>query len=165
MKSQLSALGMFLGRLAIAAIFLFGGVSKFVGGEATSAYMAAKGMENVTFFLYAAAILEILGAILLIIGWKTRWIALLMLVFLGAVTYIFHDFWNVQEPLERYTQTLNFLKNLGIGGGLLYILAVGAGKWSLDRCCCSAAEGCHVHPKNPNTPNNTNTPYNPNTPR
>lgn len=146
MKSQLSALGMFLGRIAIATIFLLSGITKLLSPEATASYMAAKGMTNVNFFLYAAAIVEILGAALVIFGWKTRWGALLLLLFLGATTYIFHDFWNIEDQSERTIQMINFLKNLGIAGGLLYLLSVGAGRWSVDRCCCSPAEGCHIHP-------------------
>ena len=150
MKSQLSALGMLLGRLALAAIFLYGGITKFFTADTTASFMAAEGMTNTTFFLYAAAILEILGATLLIFGWKTRWAALALLLFLIPVTYMFHDFWKIEDPVDRYLQTVNFLKNLGIAGGLLYLLSVGAGKWSVDRCCCSPAEGCHVHTSPPN---------------
>lgn len=122
---------MLLGRLCICTIFILSGITKFLQPDATALYMAAKGFPMVSFFLYASAIVEVLGGALLFFGFKTRWSALLLALYLIPVTIIFHNFWNV-IPLESELQLIHFLKNLAIFGGLLYITATGAGKVSLD---------------------------------
>jgi putative oxidoreductase len=125
---------MLLGRLAIATIFILAGVGKFLNYEGTAAYMASKGFSMVPFFLYAAATVEILGGLLLVLGWKTRFGAIILALFLIATTVIFHDFWRERPELVE-VQMINFLKNLAIFGGLLYILATGPGSISIDRLC------------------------------
>ncbi len=124
----------FIGRNAIATIFILAGLGKLFNPEATSLYMAAKGMTNIPFFLYSSAIVEILCGLALVLGYKARWGALVLLLFLIPTTVIFHDFWNL-GPVEAELEKINFLKNLAIFGGLLYVLATGAGGWSLDSCC------------------------------
>jgi len=125
---------LFLGRLCLSAIFILAGINKFMDPSGTAAYMAAKGMSMIPFFLYSAAVIEIAGGLSLLIGFKARWGALLLILFLIPTTLIFSSFWN--EPAETYNlQMIEFLKNLGIIGGLLYVLATGAGKWSFDHCC------------------------------
>ncbi len=94
-------------------------------------YLASKGMPWTTFFLYASAILETLGGAFLLFGFKTRITALTLLLFLIPVTLIFHEFWNIPTA-EVQQQMVEFLKNLAIFGGLLYIIAAGAGKYSID---------------------------------
>lgn len=124
-----------LGRLCLSAIFLMAGIGKIMHYDQTAKYMESKGMTMIPFFLVAALLIELIGALSLIIGFKTRWGAALLLLFLIPTTLIFHDFWNVDEA-SRQMQMINFLKNLGIFGGLLYVLSCGAGRFSVDSCCC-----------------------------
>lgn len=134
-SSWCCSLGLLLGRWCIAAIFLIAGIVKFMSYDATAAFMAVKGLPSVPYLLYAAAILEILCGLALIFGFWTRLAAVILLLYLIPVTYIFHDFWNVPSPELRYLQLWMFLKNLAIFGGLLYVISVGAGSWSCG-CCC-----------------------------
>lgn len=127
----LRAFVMFIGRLCIAAIFLAAGVGKFIAFEETSQYMASKGFTAIPLFLFGAALVEILGGLSLVFGYKARIGALILLAFLIPTTGIFHDFWNL-EGAERAAQQIQFLKNLAIFGGLLYVLSTGAGLWSID---------------------------------
>lgn len=124
-----------IGRLCIAAIFILAGVGKFINFDQTAAYMASKGMTMIPLFLFGAAMVEILGGLSLALGYKTRVGASILLLFLIPTTIIFHDFWNVSGA-DYATQQINFLKNLAIFGGLLYVLAVGAGACAWDACCC-----------------------------
>ncbi|HRD55024.1 MAG TPA: DoxX family protein [Parachlamydiaceae bacterium] len=128
---------LFLGRLAISAIFLLAGIGKFLDYEGTSQYMLSKGLPFVPVFLVIAALVEILAALALIVGFKTRWAAFLLFLFLIPTTYIFHDFWNLGEP-ESALQFIMFMKNLAIGGGLLYIMGAGPGSLAADRYCSSS---------------------------
>jgi putative oxidoreductase len=81
--------------------------------------------------LAAATVLEILGAISVLTGWKTRWGAAALVAFLVPVTLVFHNFWAYQGA-EAQLQTIQFLKNVSIGGGLLAIFAAGPGALSVD---------------------------------
>lgn len=123
---------MLLGRILLSIIFILSGIGKFMDPEGTSLYMASKGMPMIPFFLYSAAIIEVLGGAYLLFGLKTRLSAGILALFLIPVTLIFHDFWD-SSPTEVANQMANFLKNLAIIGGLLYTVGCGAGKYSIDQ--------------------------------
>lgn len=115
-------------------IFVLSGVNKFMDPSGSEAYMAAKGMPMVPFFLYAAAVLEVLGGLMIVFGYHARIAAAALFIYLIPVTYLFHDFWNATAAAQQ-VQMLFFLKNLAIMGGLLYVVSSGAGGWSFDACC------------------------------
>lgn len=126
----------FLGRVLLCLIFLGSGIGKFLDAEGTQAYMASKGLPMVTFLMYAAAVVEILGSLMLLLGYKTRTGAIILLLFLIPTTLIFHNFWS-NPPVEQMLQMMMFMKNLAIMGGLLYIIGAGPGKLSIDYWTCS----------------------------
>lgn len=132
---------LFLGRLCISAIFLISGISKFVEYNATAQMMAAKGLSYVPVLLIIAALIEIICSLSLIFGYKTRLGSLILLLYLIPVTYVFHNFWAL-EGADRQLQMIMFLKNLAIFGGLLEVLAIGAGGCGCDRWCrpCKTTE-------------------------
>lgn len=111
-----------LGRLALGAIFLLSGLGKLADLPGTAAYMRAAHMPAVPVFLVGAIALETLGGLSVITGFKPRWGAVALVVFLIPATFIFHGFWGFQG-MERQMQMINFLKNVSIGGGLLYLFA------------------------------------------
>lgn len=129
-----TSLLLMLGRICLAIIFLLAGIGKFLNPTETIAYMTAKGMSMPHLFLYAAAIVEIIGATSLIFGFKTRIGALVLLLFLIPTSVIFHNFWEVSAEASK-GEMINFLKNLAIFGGLLYTVAIGPGKFSFDELC------------------------------
>jgi putative oxidoreductase len=124
---------MLLGRICIATIFVLSGVNKFMDYHSAAIYMASKGLTMIPFFLYASATLEVLAGLCILVGFKVHYAAALLALYLIPVTWIFHDFWNL-DPLARLIQLIMFLKNLAIFGGLLYVIACGAGKYSCDAC-------------------------------
>ncbi|MDX1555889.1 MAG: DoxX family protein [Xanthomonadales bacterium] len=120
------------GRLLLAYIFLlsgFGKISKFAG---TAAYMASKGLPISEILLVATIIIEVGGGLMLVLGWKARWGALAIFLWMIPVTLIFHGYWAV-EPEQVRTQMIQFNKNLAIMGGLLYVMVAGSGRYSLDK--------------------------------
>lgn len=127
----LGSFGLFLGRLCLATIFVMAGIGKFLDFEGTAKYMESAGMTMIPFFLYGAAVVEILGGLSVFLGFKTRLGATLLLLFLIPTTIIFHGFWNLEGAM-RMMQTTEFLKNLAIMGGLLYVIVCGPGRMSLD---------------------------------
>jgi len=116
-------------RLGVGAIFLISGVGKLAAWSATAAFAGSKGVPTV--LLAAATVLELLGAISVLTGWKARWGAAALVAFLVPVTLVFHNFWAYQGA-EAQLQTTEFLKNVSIGGGLLAIFAAGPGALSVD---------------------------------
>jgi putative oxidoreductase len=122
---------LFIGRICLCTIFLLAGLGKLMDYSGTAAMMASKGMTLIPLFLYAAAAVEIIGALSLLLGYRTRYGVAILLLFLIPTTLIFHDFWNYTGP-EQQLQMIMFLKNLAIFGGLLYVLAFGAGGFSID---------------------------------
>lgn len=124
-----------IGRVLLAMVFLMAGYSKITGWEGTSAYMASVGMPLVPVFLVGAIAAEVLGGLSLILGVKARWGAAALFLFLIPATLVFHAFWNLSGP-EQGLQTMMFIKNLAIMGGLAMITAFGSGRFSLDRIPC-----------------------------
>jgi putative oxidoreductase len=124
-----SGVTLFVARLGVGAIFLISGVGKLAAWSATAAFAGSKGVP--TALLAAATVLELLGAISVLAGWKARWGAAALVAFLVPVTLVFHNFWAYQGA-EAQLQTVQFLKNVSIGGGLLAIFAAGPGALSVD---------------------------------
>ena len=73
-----------------------------------------------------------LYGLMIALGWKARWGALAILIFIIPVTLTFHAFWAV-DPAQVQNQMNHFMKNLTIIGGMLYVLAVGPGRYSFDK--------------------------------
>lgn len=124
-----TGVGLFAARLGIGAIFLVSGLGKLAGWEGTAAYAGSHGVP--AFLLAGATALELLGAVSLLLGWKTRLGAAALLAFLVPVTLVFHAFW-AAHGAEVQLQTIQFLKNVSIGGGVIAIFAAGPGALSLD---------------------------------
>jgi putative oxidoreductase len=124
-----SRIAFLLARLGVGLIFLVSGIGKVTGWSGTVAYAAKKGVP--VSLLAIATALELVGAILLLAGWKTRWGVAALLLFLVPATVVFHGFWGYQGA-DLQQQTIQFLKNLSIGGGLLAIYGAGPGAFSID---------------------------------
>jgi putative oxidoreductase len=123
--------GPLVGRILMALIFLVSGFGKITGFAGTAGYMASKGMPFAEVLLAGALVFELAGAIMLILGWRVHWGALLLIVFMIPATLMFHNFWAV-DAAQYQNQLNHFLKNVAMTGGLLYIMAFGAGPLSLD---------------------------------
>lgn len=122
---------LFIGRALMGILFLVAGIRKSMAFAGSAAYMTKNGVPMAEPLLILALFLEIVGGLVLILGWNTRWVAAALAVFVVVITPIFHGFWNF--PADQYVGQLNlFLKNLAVIGGLLYIASFGAGGMSID---------------------------------
>jgi putative oxidoreductase len=128
----LSGVDCLVGRLFLSAIFLFSGFGKIADWSGTSAAMEKQGMVAVPLFLAGAIALEIFGGLSVLLGFFARWGAACLVIFLVPATFIFHDFWTVEEGMARMNQMQHFMKNFALLGGLLMVAAFGAGRFSLD---------------------------------
>ena len=122
----LKSLGSLIGRILLVLIFLHSGIGKIENFEGTAKFMAQYGMPYTSFFLFGATIFELAGSVLVILGYYARFGALLLLLFLIPTTIIFHT--NFDDP----SQMIHFMKNVSMFGGLLVLLAMGAGRFSMD---------------------------------
>ena len=123
--------GPLAGRILLALLFVISGWGKLVGFEGTAGYIAGKGLPLPQLAAAGAIAIELVGGVLLIIGWQARWAATAIFLFLIPTTLIFHPFWAVEGAGARMEQ-IQFTKNLCIMGGMLYIMAFGAGPFSVD---------------------------------
>lgn len=115
------------GRVLLAALFLIAGVNKIGAVEGTSGYIASVGLPFPELLYWATLALEIIAAIMLIVGYKARYAALALGVFSIVAAVFFHaDFADQQ-------QMTSFLKNFAVAGGLFFVAAFGPGRFSLDR--------------------------------
>ncbi|KAF3889813.1 MULTISPECIES: DoxX family protein [Nostocales] len=113
-------------RSSLSLIFLESGVNKILHPVATQEFMAAYGMPQTGFFLVSAILVELGAGSSVLLGYKARWGAIVLVLFLIAATLIFHT--NFSDPM----QLGQFMKNLAILGGLLMIVQYGPGAVSFD---------------------------------
>lgn len=120
-----------LGRLLLAYMFVPSGWGKLMGFSGVVGYIASKGVPLPEVCAAIAVVAELGLGLMLLVGWKARWAALGMAIFVAVITPIFHNYWAVPEA-QMMMQKLNFTKNLGIVGGLLAFAAFGAGRFAID---------------------------------
>ena len=121
-----------IGRIFLAVIFLVSGFGKIGGFEGLAGAIASKGLPMPQVFAVASIAVELGAGLMLVFGLKARWAAFLLAVFTAIVTFFFHNFWAVPEA-QKYMEQINFMKNLAVIGGLLFVMAFGPGRLSVDK--------------------------------
>lgn len=122
--NQIPNLAGLAGRVLIAAIFVISGFGKIGAYEATQGYMNSMGVPGV--MLPAVIAFEIAAGLAVMVGWRTRIAAFLLAGFCLVSAVLFHGDFSDQM------QSILFWKNVAIAGGFLFLVAHGAGAWSLD---------------------------------
>jgi len=121
-----------LARICVAALFLVAGIGKIMAFSGTAGYMAKLGFPAPEVMTVIAIVFEVGGGLLLLIGWKTRWVAWGLTLFVLIATFAAHRFWDV-DVAQVANQRVHFLKNFAIIGALLMLSAFGAGSISADK--------------------------------
>ncbi len=119
------------GRIGMAWLFIPAGWSKVGGLAGTAAYVGSKGLPFPTVLAAIALAIELLAGLAVLVGYKTRWAAALLALFTIAAAVFFHNYWALPAD-QQMMQKINFDKNIAIAGGLLFLVAWGAGALSLD---------------------------------
>ena len=114
-----------IGRILISSVFLISGFNKINQYDGTIEWMESFGVPGI--LIIPAILLEIIGSLMIIIGYKTRVIATLFSIFCITLAIIFHNDFSDQMQL------VSFLKNLALAGGFLFLVVSGPGKISLDK--------------------------------
>ena len=115
----------FIGRLFISAIFLMSAYNKILNVDGTMGWMEGFGIPGI--LLFPTITLEIILPLFIVVGFKARLSAGLLAIFCVSTAFIFHYDFNDQ------IQIIAFLKNIGLAGGFLFIVANGTKEWSVDR--------------------------------
>jgi len=125
----MNSLAALAGRILIALIFLQSGIGKLIhySDPGMLGYMTKAGLPFPEVLLVVSGLVETACALALIAGWKTRWAALALVVWMIPVTLIFHN------PAAGQDAMIHFMKNVAITGGLLMLFASGPGAWSVGR--------------------------------
>ena len=114
-----------IGRILISALFLISAFNKIFNLDGSMGWMESFGVPG--FLIFPAIAIEIILPVLVIVGYQARIAAGLLVIFCLATAFIFHfDF-------SDQTQFVSFLKNIGLAGGFLFIVANGTKDWAVDR--------------------------------
>ena len=114
-----------IGRILISALFLTSAYDKIFSIDGSMSWMEGFGIPG--FLLYPAIALEIILPLCIVIGFQARIAAGLLAIFCLATAFIFHL--NFIDPIQK----ISFLKNLGLAGGFLFIVANGTKDWAVDK--------------------------------
>lgn len=114
-----------LGRILISALFIISAYNKVLSIDGTMGWMEGFGIPG--FLLFPVIALEVILPLFIIVGYNARISAGLLAIFCIATAFIFHlDF---SDPMQK----ISFLKNIGLAGGFLFIVANGTKDWAVDR--------------------------------
>jgi len=119
-----------LGRFFFALIFLIAAPNHFT--RQTIAFSASQGVPLASIAVPLSGVLAIAGGLSILLGYRAKLGAWLIVVFLIPVTLMLHKFWLVQDPMMAQIQMILFMKNVSMLGGALLISQFGAGPFSLD---------------------------------
>ena len=122
-----------IGRIFLATIFIFEAIDSTLYFDKTKQVMTAHHLIwNQNFLLYGAIFLLIAGGLMVLFGYRSTLGAILLLMYWVPVTFIVYDFWNSPKA-ELREQSILFMKNIAIIGGLLMLAGKGSGRYSIKR--------------------------------
>ena len=114
-----------IGRILISALFLISAYDKIFSIDGSMSWMEGFGIPG--FLLYPAIALEVILPLFIIVGYQARIAAGLLALFCLSTAFIFHL--NFADPMQK----ISFLKNIGLAGGFLFIVANGTKDWSVEK--------------------------------
>lgn len=119
-----------IGRVLFSLIFITSVFGHFSGQSIAAA--SAHGVPLATLLVPAAGILAFVGGVSVLLGYRARFGAFLLLLFLVPVTLVMHKFWGLADAQQAMMQKVNFMKNLSLMGGAMMFMYYGSGPASLD---------------------------------
>jgi len=118
------------GRVLFSLIFVLAGLGNFASQQI--AFAAAQGVPLASIAVPFSGILALVGGLSIALGYKARWGAALLILFLVPVTVMMHNFWSVSDPAVAQDEMVHFMKNVSLIGSVLFIFYFGSGPLSLD---------------------------------
>lgn len=127
--------GLLLARVMLVALFLVSGWNKLMGPDRTAGYLGSLGLPIPGLLVWLVIAAELVLPVLLLVGFRARWVALALAAFTLATALAGHRFWDFDAATQAQqfsNQLTQFLKNLAIAGGFLALGLVGPGRYALD---------------------------------
>jgi putative oxidoreductase len=122
-----------LGRICMGSLFLMSGTNHWLDQKLLTHFMTGL-PGSVQVWAMLAATVEVASGAALVLGFRTREFALLLVFFNLCAAVIGHPYWSITgDANARWGQLIHFWKDIGLAGGALFVLARGAGPWSVDR--------------------------------
>ena len=121
-----------LGRLCIGSLYLMSGINHWLDLKLLTHFMGGL-PGSVQVWAMLAATIEVVSGAAMVLGFRTREFALLLVLFNLCAAGIGHPYWSITDATARWAQFIHFWKDIGLAGGAFFVLARGAGPWSLDR--------------------------------
>jgi len=115
-----------LGRLLMSSLFIWAGFGKLMNPSGTAQYFASYHLPVPDVLVWIVIIIELIGGLMILVGFQTRWVALVLAIFCLITGFAIH------LPAGDLPNMINFYKNLVMAGGFLYVFAYGAGALSVD---------------------------------
>ncbi len=123
-----------LGRVLLSAIFLWDAFDRIRHFDSTKVKMTSFGVVwQQDFLLYGSIIFVALGGLMLLIGYRTGLAVVLLLIYWIPFTFIVHPFWNFSGDFTQRIESIEFMKNMAIAGGLFMVFSNGSGRYSIKR--------------------------------
>ena len=120
-----------IARILLALMFVLAGLSKFGNLSGTAGYIGSKGLPLPMLLAIATAVLEVVGGLAIVVGYRARIAGLVLALFTLLASVVFHNYWALPAD-QQMVQQLMFMKNVSVAGGLLLLAVFGAGALSLD---------------------------------
>lgn len=120
------------GRVLLGLLFVYFGYLKMMNIGGTEQYFTKWGFPMPQVTAWVAVLFELGGGLMIVVGWKTRWAAWALALYVVIATAVAHRFWTY-DAAQAFNQTSHFFKNLSILGGLYYLAAIGPGGLSIDK--------------------------------
>jgi len=117
------------GRILFSLIFILSSFGHFKKG--TIAFAASKGVPFASVMVPFSGLMELVGGISILVGYEAKIGAWLIVLFMLPVTFIFHAFWKIKDPMQKQMEMATFLKNISILGGALMLTYFGSGGLSI----------------------------------
>lgn len=121
-----------VGRILFSAVFLLSGMNHFMKLSYMAQYAASQGLPAPTLVVAITGLMILAGGLSILLGYRVRWGALLLVIFLIPTTLIMHQFWGLADAGMAQNQMAHFLKNLAAAGGALIVYwyaTVHPGRW------------------------------------
>jgi len=132
MLSVIRAALTLVARILLCAIFAASAFNLVTNFDKTVDMMSKQQVPEPRYLLPGAIAFLILGSVSVIVGFRARIGALLLLVFLVLATYYFHNFWAIDDPQKKQEEMINAMRNSALMGAMLFIVANGPGPGSFD---------------------------------
>lgn len=113
-----------LGRLVYGGFFVFNAVNHFTKTGMMAQYAGSKKVPSPKYAVWLSGLFILFGGLGIILGAYVQFAVLLLVVFLAVVSFTMHNFWAVQDPMQKQMETVNFLKNMALAGAALMSLAI-----------------------------------------